>query len=131
MTHTCNSSPWEAEAGEAHKFHTSLGYVARPYLNTKTKELIQDFLSFLYLVSWILYGARRKELCSTFLLSVSSIYFDSSVLFKKLTGGPDSAGHAYNSSTRETKAHRSEASFAAEQGPCLKKHKTSLGNGFL
>lgn len=28
MTHTCNSSTWEAEVGEAHKFHTSLDYVA-------------------------------------------------------------------------------------------------------
>lgn len=131
MTHTCSSSPWEAEAGEAHKFHTSLGYVAQPCLNTKTKELIQGFLSFLHLVSWIVYWARRKELCSIFRIRVSSIYFNSSVLFKKLIGGPDSVGHAYNSSTRETKAHRSEASFVAEQGPCLKKHKTSLGNGFL
>lgn len=75
MTLTCNSSTWEAEVGEAHKFHTSLGYVARPCLNTKTKELIQGFLSFLYLVSWNVYWARRKELCFTFLISVSSTYF--------------------------------------------------------
>lgn len=85
MTHTCSSSPWEAEAGEAHKFHTSLGYIARPCLNTKTKELIQGFLSFLHLVSWIVYWARRKELCSIFRIRVSSIYFNSSVLFKKQT----------------------------------------------
>lgn len=123
MTHTSNSSAWEAEAGETHKFHTSLGYIARPCLNTKTKELIQGFLRFLHLVSWKVYWARRKELCSTFLISVPSTYFDSSVLFQKLIGGPDSAGHACNASTRETKAHGSEASFVAEQGPCLKNIK--------
>jgi hypothetical protein len=36
VVHICNSSTWEAEVEEDHKFKTSLGYTLRPYLkNTK------------------------------------------------------------------------------------------------